>query len=445
MTKSDQKPQFQYRKTAELIPSAQNSRTHSDAQIEKIKASIKQFGFLSPVIVAKDGVVIAGHGRLVAAKALGIEEVPTILADHLTDAQRRAYMIADNRLAEDAGWNEEILARELKDLFLQEFDLELTGFDDDELAKLLNPHISMTDEDDIPDPPAARAKLGETWLLGDHRLRCGDSTNDDDIKALMGNDTSELLFTSPPYSDIRTYGGGKDLSVDNLNQFISKFFPYAKYQAINLGLKREKHEIVQYWDRYIAAARTAGYLFLSWNVWAKTGAGSVGNQSAFIPISHEWILVFGKKFKDINRAEERKTDPKTVAPDRMVRQQDGSMKPSSRGQQLEQKEMESVFHSAPELGEIRQHHPATFPVELPRKYINAMTDEGQIVIEPFAGSGSTILACHTTYRKCYAMELDPLYCDVAIARWQNFTGQKAKRESDGILFDDLKPETKVAA
>ena len=232
----------------------------------------------------------------------------------------------------------------------------------------------------------------------------------------MNGQSAELLFTSPPYSDMREYNGSKDLSVTNLVEFITSFYQYCEYQVINLGIQRKNNDINEYWNDYILKARDNGYKFLSWNVWAKPSAGSIGNQSAFFPISHEWIFVFGKKFKDINRTCERTTSVKKERTHRKVRQADGSMKNSTVGFQGALKEMESVFYSNPELGAIRKDHPATFPIELPSEYIKAITNEGDLIAEPFTGSGTTMVASHQLKRKCYGMELDPKYCQVIIDR-----------------------------
>jgi DNA modification methylase len=238
---------------------------------------------------------------------------------------------------------------------------------------------------------------------------------------------ADMLFTSPPYSDMREYNGGKDLSVSNISKFIGAYRPYTDYQCVNLGIQRKDHEIVQYWDEYIAKAKECGYKLLAWNVWDKTMAGSIGQQSAFFPIRHEWVFVFGTEFFEINETWEKKDksiDRKSNK--RKVRQPDGTTKYSTIGDTTNKyKQMESVVAICSECGKIRALHPATFPVQLPAEYIKAMTNEGDSVIEPFGGSGSTLIACEQLNRKCYMCELDPKYVDVIIDRWEKFTGQKA--------------------
>ena len=262
-------------------------------------------------------------------------------------------------------------------------------------------------------------------IIGGHRLLAGDATKKEDVERLMDGQKAELLFTSPPYSDIREYGGGKDLATEHLALFINTFDKFCEYQAVNLGIKRKNHEIVEYWNDYIKVARDCGLKMMSWNVWAKQNAGSVGNQSAFIPISHEWIFVFGRNFKDINRTEERKTAIKEGKQGRTVRQADGSMKWSSFGTQEQMKEMESVYYQIAEMGAVRKYHPATFPVGLPSAYIKAITNTGDGIADPFGGSGSTLIACEQLNRKCFMAEIDPRYTDVIITRWENLTGKKA--------------------
>jgi DNA modification methylase len=413
-----------------LIPYVNNSRTHSDEQIAQVAASIKEFGFTNPVLTDGDHGIIAGHGRVLAARKLGMNQVPCIELSHLTKNQRKAYIIADNKLALNSGWDDELLKIELDELDTDGFDISLTGFTPEELDALIVTEVEgLTDEDAVPEPPIEPiTKLGDVWILGNHRVMCGDSTSIDQVEQLMDGKKAELLFTSPPYSDMREYNGNKDLSIDNLINFIPTYLDYAEYQVINLGIQRKDNNIVSYWDYYIAKAKDCGYKFLSWNVWCKTSAGSIGNQTAFFPICHEWIFVFGKEFKDINRTEEKKcANRKTNSKNR---QKDGSIKESSMGIVESLKELESWHEITPELGSIRKDHPATFPVLLPEKYILAITNANDVVVEPFGGSGTTLIACEKTGREARLMELDEKYCDVIVKRWQDFTGNKAVLEGD---------------
>ncbi len=273
------------------------------------------------------------------------------------------------------------------------------------------------DNDTIDDAAKIKTdiKLGDLIEIGRHRLLCGDSTKKEDVERLMDGVKAELLFTSPPYSDMREYEGNKDLSVNNLVNFISAFKEFASYQVINLGIQRKNHEINQYWDDYILKAKESGYKFLAWNVWDKLSAGNIGNQTAFMPIEHEFIFVFGRNIKHNNREEEKRTSRFKTKTTR--REKDGTISETSAGEILQKKELGSIVSIAPETnGDETSLHPARFPVELPNKYIKAMTNQNDNVIEPFTGSGTTMVACQTLDRTCYGMELEPIYCQVIINR-----------------------------
>jgi DNA modification methylase len=361
---------------------------------------------LRPIVVNGDMVVLGGNMRLKACKEAGLKEVPIIKAEDLTEDQQREFIIKDNVGFGEWEWEE--LANNWDAEKLEDWGLDVPQMNETEIE---------AEEDDF-DVPEGGIKtdivLGDLFEIGQHRLLCGDSTDSDAIAKLMDGKQAEMLFTSPPYSDMREYNGEKDLSVDNISEFIPSWMPFVNYQVVNLGIQRKDNDIVPYWDTYIEKAKSCGYKLMAWNVWHKSSV-SVGQQSAFIPIYHEWIFVFGTKFKDINRTWDRESEA-TSQNKRKVRQADGSMKESTIGKQESKKEMESVFRSNVELGSIRALHPATFPVELPSEYIKAMTNENQIVAESFTGSGSTMVAAHQLNRKCYGMELDPKYCQVIIDR-----------------------------
>lgn len=303
------------------------------------------------------------------------------------------------------------------------------------LMSILGGGITETDitEDEIPEPPTEPiAKRGDIWQLGRHRLMCGDSTSKEDVAHLMNGEKARMLFTSPPYSDMREYEGGKDLSVSNIARFIATYRPYTDYQCVNLGIQRKEHEINPYWDEYTAIAHECGYKMLAWNVWDKMECGAIGQHTAFVPIRHEWVFVFGTEYYDINKTWEKKEESirpleETLQAKFTRRQTDGSMKRTSKGDMSERyKKMESVLQLLPEKhNDVRQLHPATFPVGLPLEYIKAMSDEDDIVIEPFGGSGTTLIACEEINRTCYAMELEPKYVDVIIKRFENLTGLEA--------------------
>ena len=391
-------PAYKTIKTANLIPYARNSRTHSDAQVAKLAASIKEFGFLNPVIVDGEKGIIAGHGRILAAQKLGLEAVPTIEADHLTEAQRRAYVIADNRLALDADWDDELLRIELGDLDAEGFDLSLTGFDIDEIANLTAEEIEgLTDEDAVPEVPENPVTvLGDVWLLGRHRLMCGDSTSIDAVEKMMDGRKADMVFTDPPYG--------------------------VNYQS-NMRTKSEKFDVLKNDDTFLDIAPiievfSKGWVFVwtSWKVlpqwleqmvsfgyptnqviWSK-GGGGIGDLKKTFSSDYETALVW------------------------------------HRGAELTGKRIGSVWKVGKD-GASTYAHPTQKPVALGVEAIDKTTRSGASVLDLFGGSGSTLIACEKTARDCRMMELDPKYCDVIIKRWQDFTGQKAVHAETNEVFD----------
>ena len=424
----------------QLIPYVNNSRTHSDEQVAQIAASIKEFGFNNPVLVDKDNGIIAGHGRVQAARRLGLTEVPCVRLEHLTKTQRKAYIIADNRLALNAGWDNELLTIELNDLLADDFALELLGFDPAELKDLLDPvepTEGLTDEDAVPDAPEEpKTKPGDIYQLGRHRLMCGDSTSIDAVEKLMDGCIAEICFTSPPYADQREYNGDKELSTQHIATFIRSAYGKVNYFVVNLGYSRKDQEVNLYWEDYTQEAKNCGLKLLSWNIWDRSGFGyTVGQATAMFTIDHEWIFVFGNKAKSLNKTVENKQSG--VAKKGTIRQKNG--------------ETTAVFtetHSHRQMGTIIRcdvarykggdhSHPAMFPVELAETYIESMTSNKDIVYEPFCGSGTTIIACEKLGRINCSMELDPKYCDVIIKRWQDFTGKQATLKATGETFEEL--------
>ena len=407
-----------------IRPYENNAKIHTPEQIEQIKNSILEFGNNDPIAIDASGVIIEGHGRLMALKELGYKEVEVIRLGHLTEEQRKAYTLIHNKLTMNTDFDLDLLALELEsieNINMADYDFELDIKDEEGFTEV--------DEDnyDVEPPKEPRAKRGQIYQLGRHRVMCGSSTDAKDIKRLMAGETARMLFTSPPYSDMREYEGGKDLAVEKIATFIEKYRDYTDYQCVNLGLQRKNHEIYPYWDEYIEIARNCGYKLLAWNVWDKLMCGSIGQQNAFFPLRHEWIFVFGTEFFEINQTWAKKEESIREGRHRPVRQADGSMTMTHTGDMTNKfKQMESVLPMLSELGSIRSLHPATFPVGLPSEYIQAMSDKGDIIIEPFCGSGTTVLACEQLDRRCFAMELEPTYVDVIIDRWEQFTGQKAK-------------------
>jgi len=402
-----------------LVPYARNSRTHSPAQIDKIAASIKEFGFLNPIITDGENGIIAGHGRVMAAQKLGLDTLPTIDAAHLTEAQRRAYVIADNRLALDAGWDDELLRVELKDLDAVDFDLTLTGFEVDEIAGFLDePTEGLTDEDAVPEAPEQPVTVeGDVWLLGRHRLMCGDSTSIDAVDRLMDGRKANICFTSPPYNagSLNIKGNtetGKKYNAFDDNQTEQKFFDFL---ASNMGCMLSVSDEVFY------------------------NIGLVQNNKRTI---FKMIDAFGDAFKDVIYWKK-----KTVAPhiqkgvinnlvEFILCFGDGKRK--FQNPQFGQGTYWNVIEGANASGnEFSDIHKATFPVYLPENIVTNFTGINAIVIDCFGGTGTTLIACEKTARDCRMMELDPKYCDVIIKRWQDFTGEDATHKASGKTYAEL--------
>lgn len=405
-----------------ITPYEQNAKKHPANQVEHIANSIREFGFRQPLVVDADNVIVIGHGRLLAAKKLGMKEVPAVRADDLTQEQIKALRLADNKTNESE-WDFGLLSDELGEIF----EINMSDFGFENISTFETADDVVEDEYDEEYPEEPKAKLGDIYQLGEHRLMCGDSTSVKDVAKLMNGENAELLFTSPPYSDMREYNGGKMLDVQKLATFINAYSDSCSYLAVNLGIKRDNYEIVPYWNYYIDAAHASGKKLLAWNIWDKGECGSIANQNAFIPIRHEFIFVFGSCSKSLNKTWEKKPESINQKKTSGLRQKDGSIKTITRGDTtLPMKEMESVLLCTEVKGAREFDHPAPFPIGLPFEYIIALSEKNDIIVEPFGGSGTTLMACEQSERKCYIMELDEHYVDTIIARWEKFTGRKAK-------------------
>ena len=402
-----------------LIPYARNSRTHSEAQVAQIAASIKEFGFTNPVLIDETGSIIAGHGRVMAARKLAITDVPSIRLTHLTEAQKKAYVIADNKLALNAGWDDEMLAVELTDLKDMGFDLDLTGFSTDEIEALLAPTGTegLTDEDAVPEVPEAPVTvLGDVWILGKHRVMCGDSTSIDAVEKLMDGQKAALMQTDPPYGiayvkNAKSKGQGKqhvdiendDLDGEKLQEFLEEVIRSALPSLNDDAAYYLWHPMLTqgtFFAAAAAAAAAADILIHRQIIWCKPslvfGRGDYHWQ-------HE-LCFYGWR---------RGNKPPFYGP----RNQTTLWK----------------------IGrETNKSHPTAKPVELWNAPIENHTKPGMVLYEPFSGSGSQIIAAEKLGRKCYAMELSPQYVDLTVQRWQEFTGQTATLESNGKPFISLK-------
>ena len=395
------------RKVADLIPYASNSRTHSDAQVAQIAASIREFQFTNPILIDGDNTIIAGHGRLLAARKLGMESVPAIVLDHLSKAQQRALVIADNQLALNAGWDLDMLKAEIEDLNLDDFDISLLGFDDKFLDGLLEPEPTegLTDEDAVPEvPETPKTVLGDVWMLGNHRLMCGDSTSIDALQTLTHGTLVDMWLTDPPYN-VAYEGKTKDaLTIQNDSMGNDDFRQFLRdaYSAADAVMKPGAVFYIWHADsegyNFRGAAYDAGWQVRQCLIWKKS-VMVMGRQDYHW--RHEPCLYGWKNGAAHLWASDRKQTT--------ILEFD---KPSRNGE-----------------------HPTMKPVELFEYQMLNNTKGADIVLDSFGGSGTTIIAAEKHGRHARLMELDPKYCDVIIKRWQDFTGKQAVHAETGEPFD----------
>jgi len=452
---------IEYRSLQALIPYARNPRTHSEAQVAKIAASIVEYGWTNPVLVDGDNGIIAGHGRLAAARKLGLEAVPVIELAHLTPTQKRAYVISDNRLALDAGWDEAMLALELAELSEAGYDLALTGFEEAELEALLEDDAVPEDEtsasdDDEPDaadavpeaPVVPVSRPGDVWALGAHRLICGDATDPAVVTALMQGETARLCFTSPPYGNQRDYTSGGIADWDGLMRGVFAHLPMSDdgQVLVNLGLIHRDNEFIPYWDAWLGWMRTQGWRRFAWYVWDQ-GPGMPGDWAGRFAPSFEFVFHFNRQSRKPNKIvpckhagqeSHLRADGSSTA----MRGKDGQVNSwTAAGQPTQDTRIpDSVIRVMRHKGKIGQDidHPAVFPVALPAFVIEAFTDAGDVVFEPFGGSGTTMLAAQRTSRICRSVEIAPEYADVAIKRFQqNHPGVPVTLAATGESLEDV--------
>ena len=391
----------EYLDVGDLLPYARNSRTHSEEQVAQIAGSIKEFGFTNPVLIDADGGIIAGHGRVMAARKLGLQQVPTIALLGLTEAQKRAYIIADNRLPLNAGWDADMLQVELSDLSAQGFDLDLLGFTADELADLLpDPEAGAAagaDPDEIPEPPENPiSSAGEVWLLGKHRVMCGDSTSIADVEKLMDGAKADMVFTDPPYG----------IGLDKEGQKLGKSQAY--------GAVLNDHDTTVAVDAFnLARTVCDGPLFFF----------GANHYSHALPGSPCWIVWDKQGGKRVTFADVELCYSSIDAPARLFTHiWDGFRRDSEKGE--------------------KRVHPTQKPVQLILEIWDFFKQHisGSIVLDLFGGSGSTLIACEKTGRAARLMELDERYADVIVRRWQDFTGKQATLEGDGRTFAEVEAE-----
>lgn len=392
-----------------LIPYARNSRTHSDAQVAQIAASIKEWGWTTPVLVDSDGQIIAGHGRVLAARKLKIKEIPVVIAEGWTEAQKRAYVIADNKLALNAGWDDALLAQEFADLTEMGFDLDLTGFSADEIGALTPVEVTegLTDEDEVPEAPEDPVtKPGDVWVMGKHRLMCGDSTSITDLEKLTDGNLVDMWLTDPPYN-VAYEGKTKDsLKIKNDEMGDEQFRQFLRDAYIAADTAMKPGAVFYIWHadsegyNFRGAAKDAGWTVRQCLIWKKSTM-VMGRQDYHW--KHEPCLYGWKDGAGHLWAADRKQTT--------ILEFD---KPSRNGE-----------------------HPTMKPVALFEYQMLNNTKGGDIVLDSFGGSGTTLIAAEKNGRVSRLMELDPKYCDVIVKRWQDFTGKQAIHLESGKTFAEL--------
>lgn len=406
---------------SKLVPYINNARTHSPEQITKLRSSLREFGFVNPVIIDRDYGIIAGHGRVMAAKEEGIEEVPCVFVDYLTEAQKKAYIIADNRFAQDAGWDEELLRIELEALQGMDFDVGLTGFDDDEIVDLFDANGKSEAEDDDFDLSAALEKAsfvqrGDIWTVGRHRLMCGDATSTEDVAALMDGKKANLIVTDPPYNvDFKSSNG---LSIKNDKLENDKFYKFLLAAFHNMAANLEKGGAAYVFHadteglNFRRAFIDAGFHLAGCCIWVKNSLvlGRSDYQWQHEPVLYGF-LQNGKHYWSKNAGRSQTTIWNFDKPKK------------------------------------NKNHPTSKPLDLLAYPIGNSSRENSIVIDTFGGSGSTMMACEQTNRICYTMELDEKYASVILRRFVENGGDPKGvyviRNGEKYMYSDLAKEVEA--
>lgn len=404
--------------TSKLIPYVNNARTHSQEQINKLRGSLREFGFINPVIIDSDFNVIAGHGRLMAAKEEGIEEVPCVLVDYLTEAQKKAYILADNRYAQDAGWDEELLRLEIESLEGMDFDVSLTGFDDQEIADLFADGESTGAEDDDFDlsdalEKAAFVERGDVWQVGRHRLMCGDATSPEDVATLMDGKKANLIITDPPYNV--AFESSDGLSIKNDKMENDKFYEFllAAFKNMAEHLEKGGSAYVFHADteglNFRKAFIDAGFHLSGCCIWVKNSLvlGRSDYQWQHEPVLYGF-LQNGKHYWSKNAGRSQTTIWNFDKPKK------------------------------------NKNHPTSKPLDLLAYPIGNSSQENAIVIDTFGGSGSTLMTCEQTNRICHTMELDEKYASVILRRYVEDTDDAENvyviRNGEKLMYSDLVKE-----
>ena len=430
-----------------LVPYARNSRTHSPEQIKQIQASIREFGFVNPVLIDGKFNIIAGHGRVLAAKTEGLKEVPCVLVEHLTEAQKKAYILADNKLALNAGWDMEMLKIEIGELKELDFDIGLIGFDGDEIDLIFKQEEEVEEDDFDVDQALSEivepiTKRGDIWQLGKHRVMCGDATIQTDVDKLMDGELGDMVFTDPPYNV--DYEGGTDLALKIKNDSMSdsKFYQFLldAYVCMSSAVKPGSGIYVCHADsegvNFRKAMKDAGWELKQCIIWVKN-ALVMGRQD------HHWKhepILYGWKPGAAHRWYGGRKQTTVIEPGDGVavnKLKDGYQLTVNSGLKrlvinIPQYEVVDITDDAGtsiwnvDKPHRNGEHPTMKPLKLCAKAINNSSKIDDIVVDTFGGSGSTLMAAEQLNRRCFTMELDPVYVDVIIRRWEEFTGQKAE-------------------
>ena len=402
--------------TGQLVPYARNARTHSDDQVAQIAASMAEFGFTNPILIGEDSVIIAGHGRLMAAQRLGLSEVPVIVLAHLNAAQRRALVVADNKIALNAGWDTEILLEQIELIRADGFDIDLVGFSDDELGELLAeieaPETAgaLEGEDDIPEPPAEPVtRPGDLWILGNHRLLCGDSTVATDVERVLAGVTPLLMVTDPPYG------------VEYDPSWRNKALGQATTRTGKV-LNDDKADWREVWALF------PGDVAYVWH--GALHATTVADSLIACGFNIRSQIIWAKDRLILSRGDYHwQHEPCWYA-----------VRAKGKGHWAGDRKQTTLWHISHRDQDAETVHGTQKPVECMRRPILNNSSPGQAIYEPFMGSGTTLIAAETTGRTCLGIELNPVYVDVAVERWQNLTGGVAMLEGDGRSFTEIAGE-----
>lgn len=387
---------FQLVSISKLVPYVNNARTHSPEQINKLRASLREFGFINPVIIDREFGIIAGHGRVMAAREEGIAEVPCVFVDHLTEAQKKAYILADNRMAMDAGWDEELLRVEIEALQGADFDVGLTGFDDKEIADLFKTDSGKVEDDDF-DLTAALEKAsfveeGDVWVVGKHRLICGDATNPDHVAKLMDGKRANLILTDPPYGV--SFKSKSGITIKNDSMKNEEFYEFLKSAFVNMAAHLEPGG-----SAYVFHADTEGLNF----------------RQAFIDAGFHLAgcCIWVKDSLVLGRSDYQWQHEPVLY---------GFLKNGKHTWYSDRKQTTIWNFKKPKRNE---NHPTSKPLDLLSYPLGNSSQENAIVVDTFGGSGSTLMACEAMNRICYTMELDPKYASVILRRYVEDTGDAA--------------------